>query len=107
MTEPIDLVALLREARQELSMLCYSGRCCTIRERIDTALAQLTNDRWTLASGRVEADLGNGWRGDVSAYDGRFPWSVGNPQIGEWAVGIADTFEAAKAAAEKATRGEE
>lgn len=44
MTNPTDLVTLLRDARQELSVLCTSGRCCTIRERIDEALAHLDAD---------------------------------------------------------------
>jgi hypothetical protein len=52
MTMPSEiekLRALLADARNLLSLDCWSGRCCTMRARIDAALAE-PMENWTQAA---------------------------------------------------------
>ena len=51
---------------------------------------------WQLVSGTAECDLGDDWRGAVTAYDGGYHWSVHHATTGEFGVGSSETWALAR-----------
>ena len=51
---------------------------------------------WQLVNGTAECDLGDGWRGAVTAYDGGYHWSVHHASTGEFGVGSCETWALAR-----------
>lgn len=51
---------------------------------------------WQLVSGTAECDLGDGWRGAVTAYDGGYHWTVHHASTGEYGVGLSQTWALAR-----------
>ena len=101
-------VAELRELLRETYEAAYSvdGLPHDLSLRIDAALAEPPAPEWRFVDGKMEADLGDGWFGKVSAYDRRIAWSVHRPSDDGWAVGRAASLDEAMTAALAATKGE-
>ena len=107
------------EAMAELKMWRAADQTQEIERlkgKLDVANAVLhalkKQPQWTLTDGRIDADLGNGWRATVNAQidsNGNeiHSWSVFHEATGDYGVGFGSDHKTAKEAAIRYVQVEE